>query len=42
MFEVVFYETREGKSEVWDFMEELRIRSSINKTKIKDYLERNG
>ena len=22
MFEVVFYETREGKSEVWDFMEE--------------------
>ena len=34
MFEVIFYETEKGKSELWDFLEGLRIKA--------DYLRRKG
>ena len=31
MFEIEFYETKDGKSELWDFLEKLRVKSSISK-----------
>ena len=31
MFIVEFYETKDGKSELWDFLEELRKKSNTNK-----------
>ena len=31
MFIVEFYETKDGKSELWDFIEELRKKSATNK-----------
>lgn len=31
MYTVEFYETKEGKSELWDFLEDLRIKSAVNK-----------
>ena len=31
MFTVEFYETRDGKSELWDYLEELRIKSTNSK-----------
>ena len=51
MFIVEFYETKDGKSELWDFIEELRKKSATNKdariqyTQISLYIEllqRNG
>ena len=31
MYTVEFYETSDGKSELWDFLEELRMKSKSNK-----------
>ena len=31
MFTVKFYETKTGESDVWDFLEELRLKSPSNK-----------
>ena len=31
MFKIEFYETADGKSELWDFLEELRIKSASSK-----------
>ncbi len=31
MYNITFYETADGKSELWDFLEELRIKASTNK-----------
>lgn len=31
MYTVEFYETADGKSELWDFLEELRIKSATSK-----------
>ena len=31
MYNVEFYETENGKSELWDFLEELRLKSDKNK-----------
>ena len=31
MFNIEFYENADGESELWDFLEELRIRSASNK-----------
>lgn len=31
MFKIEFYEKANGKSDVWDFLEKLRIKSSTNK-----------
>ena len=31
MYTVEFYETADGKSELWDFLEELRIKAATNK-----------
>lgn len=30
-YKIIFYENREGKSEIWDFLEQLRITSSSSK-----------
>ena len=32
MYRIEFYEDRRGKSELWDFMEQLRLQSANNKT----------
>lgn len=32
MYKVIFYEDKSGHSEIWDFLEELRLKSSTNKT----------
>lgn len=42
-YEIIFYEDSKGKSEIFDFVEKLRIQSTKNKNakrEIKDYLER--
>jgi hypothetical protein len=31
MYKIVFYETYDGKCPIWDFMEDLRLRSKSNK-----------
>ena len=31
MYTVMFYETADGRSELWDFLEELRIKAATNK-----------
>lgn len=30
-YEIIFYERENGKSEIWDFLEELRLKSLKNK-----------
>lgn len=32
MYQIEFYENRNGKSELWEFLEELRIKSASNKS----------
>lgn len=32
MYQIEFYENKNGKSELWEFLEELRIKSVSNKT----------
>ena len=31
MYKVEFYETRGGESQIWDFLEELRIKAATSK-----------
>ena len=31
MYTVMFYETADGRSELWDFLEELRMKAATNK-----------
>lgn len=31
MFEIEFYEKRDGTSDIWDFLEDLRLKSDTNK-----------
>ena len=31
MYNVVFYETQDGKSQIWEFLEELRIKAATSK-----------
>ena len=31
MYTVMFYETADGRSELWDFLEELRVKAATNK-----------
>lgn len=51
MYQIVFYEKRSGESEIWDFLETLRLKSSTSKdTRIQynqiifyiDLLAKNG